>query len=84
MNLPTSSTEFRNEFQKKTVGAGGHRKATYTLPKTNSEFTPENRGSQKETRKYSNHPFSGAFAVRFREGINVNGIYKSYGPIRVK
>ena len=30
----------------------------YTLPETN--IVPENRSSQKETRKYSNHPFSGA------------------------
>ena len=26
------------------------------------------KSPQKETRKYSNHPFSGAFAVSFREG----------------
>ncbi len=37
----------------------------YTLPETN--IVPENRSSQKETRKYSNHPFSGAFAVSFKE-----------------
>ncbi len=45
-----------------------------TLPKTNSKRS-ENWyiyiyiNSQKETRKYSNHPFSGAFAVSFREVI---------------
>ena len=32
-----------------------------TLPETNSHFAPENRPKpQKETRKSSNHPFSGA------------------------
>ena len=38
-----------------------------TLPETN--IAPENRPSQKETKKSSNHPFSGALAVSFREGI---------------
>ncbi len=32
-------------------------------------FTP-----QKETRKYSKHPFSGAFAVSFREGHIFSGV----------
>ena len=41
----------------------------FTLPETN--IAPENRPSQKETRKYSNHPLLGALAVSFREG---NGI----------
>ena len=44
-----------------------------TLPETNSKFAPENRPKrpQKETRKYSNHPFSGALAVSFREGTPI-------------
>ena len=36
-----------------------------TLPETN--ITPENRPFEKE-QSYSNHPFSGAFAVSFRSG----------------
>ncbi len=31
---------------------------SYTLPET--DIAPANRPSQKETRKYSNYPFSGA------------------------
>ncbi len=42
------------------------------LPETNSEFTPENRLGPKRKRSYSNHPFSGAFAVSFREGTGEN------------
>ena len=35
----------------------------------NLHTLPENRAeSQKETRKYSNHPFLGAFAVSFQGG----------------
>ena len=34
-------------------------------PETNGEFAPENRQSFS----YSKHPFSGAFAVSFRECI---------------
>ncbi len=39
-----------------------------TLPETNSKRPWKWANSQKETKKYSNHPFSGAFAVSFREG----------------
>ena len=39
-----------------------------TLPKTNSKCAPENRPKPKRKQSYSNHPFSGAFAVSFREG----------------
>ena len=37
-----------------------------TLPKTN--IAAENRLKPKRKRWYSNHPFSGAFVVSFREG----------------
>ena len=37
-----------------------------TLPKTNSEFTTENRPGPKRKRSYSNHPFSGAMLVSGR------------------
>ena len=37
-------------------------------PKKLTANAPENRQFQKETRKSSKHPFSGAFAVSFREG----------------
>ena len=47
-----------------------------SLPETNSKFAPENRPLaptfKKETKKYSNHPVSGAFAVSFREGIHLS------------
>ena len=40
-----------------------------TLPETNRTSPLKiDRLPQKETRKYSNHPFSGVFAVSFREG----------------
>ncbi len=40
------------------------------------QVSPENMPSQKETRKYSNHPFSGAFAVSLPEGtLNSIGSY---------
>ena len=39
------------------------------LPETNSKFAPENRpGPKRKRNSYSKHPFSGAFAVSFREG----------------
>ena len=38
-----------------------------TLPETNS--SPLQIGHLKRKRSYSNHPFSGAFAVSFSEGI---------------
>ena len=45
------------------------REINSTLPETNSKFAPGNRlNPKKGKRSYSNHPFSGAFAVRFREG----------------
>ena len=53
-----------------------------TLPETNSSplkiciF-------QKETRKYYNHPFSGAFAVSFREG-NLFVIFMKGKPIQLQ
>ena len=37
-----------------------------TLPKTNS--SPLKIGHPKRKQSYSNHPFSGAFVVSFREG----------------
>ena len=39
-----------------------------TFPETNSKFAPENRpfNAPKETKKYSNHPFSGAMLVSGR------------------
>ena len=40
----------------------------YTLPETDM-FAPENRPKpKKETTKFSNHPFSGAQNISFREG----------------
>ena len=52
-----------------------------TLPKTNSIFAPENRPGPKRKRSYSNHPFSGALAVSFREGIHLLNCYKKYGEV---
>ena len=47
------------------LGLLGHRD---TLLETNSKFAPENRQrAPKGNGSYSNHPFSGAFAVSFRE-----------------
>ena len=43
-----------------------------TLPQTNSKSTRKWAVCQKDFRSYSNHPFSGAFAVSFRKGININ------------
>ena len=41
-----------------------------TLPETNSKFAPENRPfAPKGNETSSNHPFLGASAVSFREGI---------------
>ena len=40
-----------------------------TLPETNSEFAPENRPGPKRKGSSSNHQFSGAMLVSFREGI---------------
>ena len=48
-------------------GAGFCPSTVGTLPET--KIAPENRPSQKETRKYSNHPFSCAMLVGFEEGI---------------
>ena len=52
-----------------------------TLPETNSEFTPENRPklpSKGNKQKYSNHPFSGAFAVSFQGSYIYIYIYFPY------
>ncbi len=43
-----------------------------TLPET--YLAPENRPSQKKMIIYSNHPFSGAKLLSFREGIPAEGI----------
>ena len=40
-----------------------------TLPETNSNFAPENRPKPNRKGSYSNHPFLGAKAVSFREGV---------------
>ncbi len=49
------------------VGGGGllrDHDGQKTLPETNSKFAPENRPKRpKRKRSYSNHPFSGVFAV---------------------
>ena len=42
------------------------------LPETNSHFALENRPGPKRKQSYSNHPFSDALAVSFREGNNYN------------
>ena len=39
-----------------------------TPPETNSEFIPENRPYANRKGSSFNHPFSGVFAVSFREG----------------
>ena len=42
---------------------------------------PRNRPGPKRKRSYSNHPFSGAFAVRFREGTSLPTLQSKMGPI---
>ena len=49
-----------------------------TLPETNI-FANENRADPKRKGSYSNHPFSGAFDVSFREG-NIGGAHISQSP----
>ena len=51
---------------------------------TNSEFAPQNgpKRPKRQTKKYSNHPFSGAFAVSFRDGIRVTMKKYPYRPLK--
>ena len=49
------------------LGCGMYNLDLFTLPETNSEFTLK-IGLPNRKGLYSNHPFSGAFAVSFREG----------------
>ena len=59
----TASSEFLYQGTVETPGLALNRRDT--LPKTN--IAPKNRPSQKEISS-SNHPFSGANYVSFREG----------------
>ena len=48
-------------------------KPTATLPETNSKFAPKKRAGRNPKGNYVvffSRPFSGAFAVGFREGIS--------------
>ena len=69
-----ASKTFSGPFiKKKLLVLNGNYMKLYTLPKTNSS-------GPKRKRSYSNLPFSGAFAVSFREGNmkwdHFNGIFK--------
>ena len=55
---------------------------TTTPPETNSKFAPARLRHPKRKQSYSNHPFSGAFAVSFREGIHVEPLSSRYPVVR--
>ena len=49
-----------------------------TTPETNIKFAPARLRHPKRKQSYSNYPFSGAFAVSFREGIHVEPLSSRY------
>ena len=71
LSHPHMTAEFMKDFHLKKIQIDSFGLLNVRKPsrQTNSSFAPENRVGPKGNESSSNHPFSGAFAVSFRETI---------------